>query len=213
MAKAVGWLERPGERQFSLRRELMTWYAVLTPDFMAGLSAILEHYRGALAQLAVARFPGEIMSYYWYPWHDKGWAKALATANGWPDLRGYPEELEALADRWGLRCDWAAPWLHACLIEPLYPAFSFSQGLHLIPFGINIDLESIFESVRGEDVICVKVRYHPWPPRVLRNPSQDLKEVDWARDFPTPRQKAEEEAMNLLKEAMDDIDRRLLNRG
>jgi len=218
MAKAVGRLERPGERQFALRKHLMAWYAALNSDFMAGLSAILERYRGALAQLATARFPEEILSYYWYPWHAQGWAKARAVANGWLDLRGYPEELEALADRSGLRCDWAAPWLHACLMENLNPDFPSSPILTLVPFGSNTDVESIFEHVRGENVIRIEVRYHPWPPVVRRDPSQDLakvdwKKVDWKRDFITARQKAIEEVVSQLNQRMDEIDRRHLGRG
>jgi hypothetical protein len=180
---------------------------------MVSLSAMLERYREALALLAVARFPGEVMSYYWYPWHDRGWAKARAVANGWPDLRGYPEELEALADRWGLRCDWAPTWLHACLIECLYPELPFSQGLSLVPFQVNSDLQSIIETVRGEYDICIKVRYEPYPPVVLRDPSQDLATIDWKRDFIKAREKAKEEALEQLGEQMDEIDRRHLDRG
>jgi len=213
MAKAVGRLERPGERQFALRKHLMGWYAVLNSDFMAGLSAILERYRGALAQLAAIKFPGEIMSYYWYPWHDKGWAKARAVANGWLDLRGYPEELEALAERWGLRCDWAAPWLHACFMQHLSPVFPSSGELSLIPLGMHTDVESLFEHVRGENVIRIEVRYQPWPPVVLRDPSKDLAKVDWKRDFTPARQKAKEEALKQLEQQMDEIDRRHLGRG
>lgn len=214
MAKVVGRLERPGERPFRLRSHLMTWYATFS-DFMAGLSALLERYRPALAQLAVTTFPGEIMSYYWYPWHTKGWAKARAVANGWLDLRGYPEELEALADRWGLRCDWAAPWLHACLMEHLlYPAFPSSQRLHPVPFGgLNTDVEGLLESVRGQNVIRIEVTYSPWPRVVLRDPSRDPEKVDWKRDYITPRQKAIEEAVSQLNQQMDEIDRRHLDRG
>ena len=218
MAKAVGRLEQPGEREFYLRRHLMAWYAVLNPDFMAGLSAILERYRGALAQLVVAKFPGEILTYYWYPHHDQGWAKARAVANGWLDLRGYPEELEALAERWGLRCDWAAPWLHACFMQHLSPVFPSSGELSLIPLGIHTDVESLFEHVRGENTIHIEVTYRLWPPVVRRDPSQDLakidwKKVDWKRDFITARQKATEEAVSQLNQRMDEIDRRHLGRG
>ena len=209
---AVGRLERPGEREFYLRRHLMTWYAALNSDFMAGLSAILERYRGALAQLAAIKFPGEIMSYYWYPWHAQGWAKARAVANGWLDLRGYPEELEALADRWGLRCDWVAPWLHACLMQCLCPPFS-SLGFTVIPFHSTTDVESLLESVRGKNAIHIEVTYHPWPPVVLRDPSKDWKEIDWKQDFIAARQKAIEEAVSQLEQQMDEIDRRCLNRG
>ncbi|OGO08457.1 MAG: hypothetical protein A2Y61_01760 [Chloroflexi bacterium RBG_13_60_13] len=191
----------------------MACYAVHAPGFKAGLSTILERYRAPLAELAVARFPKEALSYYWYPWHDKGWAKARAAANGWPALHGYPEELEALAEEWGLRSDWAAPWLHACLMQHLYPDLASSEALSLIPVNFSGDLDSVFEAVRGENVICIQVRYAPYPPRVRRDPSQDLATVDWKRDFIPPRQKAKEEAMSQLEQQMDEMDRRYLNRG
>ena len=171
MARVVGRLERPEERHYNLRCHLMVYYAVRNPDFMSALSAILERYRAALAQLAVARFPEEVLSYYWYPRHDQGWAKACVVANVWLDLKGYPRELLALAEEWGLRCDWAAPWLHACLMQHLYPDLPSWEEPRLIPLSLITDLDSIFESVRGEDVICVKVRYKPTPPKVLRNHS------------------------------------------
>jgi len=191
----------------------MAYYEVGAPGFMADLSAIFQRYRAPIAQLAVAKFPEEVLSYYWYPRHDQGWAKACVVANGWLDLRYYPRELLAVAEGWGLRCDWAAPWLHACLVEHLYPDLPSSEELSLIPMNLNTDLDSAFESVRGEDIICLKVRYKPTPPMVLRDPSHDLATIDWKRDFIKVREKTAAEAIKQLNEQMDEIDRKYLGRG
>ena len=217
MSKAVGRLQRPREREYRLRSALMAFYAV-NAHFMPDLIALLERFRGALSQLAVLRCPSEPAAYYFWPHHDEGWAKACVIANGWQDLQSYPDELRALAEKWGLRCPWAAPWLHACLIEylaPVYPRPSRPEP-SLRPHNGNVDMKGLLAFARGKLDISTKVTYQPWPPEVLRDPSQDLQtlaQLDPSKALSTARQRAKEETLAQLRQRMDEIDRECLDRG
>lgn len=150
----------PEERQDSLRARLM-WHYDLNFEFVRDLARLLYVYERLVTALSRARHRHPDVGTHEH--EDLAW-KALDAAIRWKGrnahLRCYREKLKALCDRRGLRCDWAAPWVHASLLEyvtRIMPAEEVAKVFDKLPPGAQAALVRIgFE--------------HGWAPaRQIRN--------------------------------------------
>ena len=186
----IGRLERPRERQYTLRRLLMAYYW-RNPQFMADLSAVMEKWRDSLTQ-EIAEWKRQADD--WTPWerHQEPDKPILGPP-------AYQEELAALADRWGLRCPWALPWLHYCLVMHLMVDAPDSRLCPIMP---NLDIiPANLERTRNKKTIRIEVEYHPWPHILFDGPPR------------LAPQKAIDEAIRQVKQQIDEIHNEYVRQG
>ena len=182
----IGRTETPRERQYALRRRLMAHYWLELPEFMAELSAVMERWREALAQ---------------------EWARR--ESEDYPDspLLGppaYQEELQALTEKWGLRCPWAFPWLHYCVATHVHvdtlSAVAVDTNSPLCP--IALDIGGIWEygALRRE-------RDKSFPPCPVYDPYPSV--VHDGRRWVTAKQKFRDD----VNQHMEQVDKWYRDRG
>jgi len=99
-----------------------------------------------------------------------------------------------------LRCPWAFPWLHYCLVTHLMVGAPDSRLCPIMP---NLDImPANFERTRNKKTIRIDVEYHPWPHIVLGDGPPRL-----------ALQKAIDEANQQLKQQIGEIHKEYLGRG
>jgi len=146
MAKARGRIKLPEERQDSLRARLM-WHYDLNFEFVRDLARLLYVYERLVTALSRARHRHPDVGTHEH--EHLAW-KALDAAIRWKGrnahLRSYQKELKALCDRWGLRCDWAAPFVHASLLQYVTQIMSAEEIAKLFGLGLPGVQAALLES-------------------------------------------------------------------
>jgi hypothetical protein len=153
MAKARGRVTLPEERQ-DTRRSMLMWHYERNLGFWKDYLWLLYRCE-RLIEALVNPLDGR-PRHDWvglYADEDKAWQALDAAIDGGPvatnvsgkrrvstggrqymvpesrntHLRRYRQELMDLCDKWGLRCQWAPPWIHASLVESVQQVVSAEE--------------------------------------------------------------------------------------
>lgn len=187
MAKAVGRVTLPEERQGWLRSMLMRHYEG-NRAFRKDWSLHLSRYKRLIKALVhpVIGDPRHPWAEH-YAYDDRAWQALEAAIDRGPvettvggeqrvstrgrehmvrqscntHLRRYRQELRDLCNKWGLRCEWAPAWLHASYVERVRGSMSAEELAALDQESFRLR-RVLSLGIWGSDLhICLKVPYDP----------------------------------------------------